>query len=282
MRTYLMRIAFDGTDFHGFQTQPGLRTVQQVVEDALRHALRHPVELIGSGRTDSGVHAAAMGTSFSTDRSLPPDRLVSAITARLPQDVAVLDLTPVHPTFHARRDAECKFYQYRIHNSTTRPVANFIQRYALHWWRPLDVDRMNEAARYFTGTRDFSALAASGCQRQDRVRTILHCGVERFFDEVRINVIGNGFLYQQVRIMVGTLIEVGMGRRPPEAIEEIIASRDRRRAGPTARPHGLCLRWVRYPRERLTPPPDEGRSAVACDSRTASSDPPPSASMPSS
>lgn len=252
-----MRIAFDGTDFHGFQVQPGLRTVQEVVEDALRHVLRHPLELIGSGRTDSGVHAAAMGTSFSTDCAIPPRRLASAITARLPDDIAILDLTHVHPAFHARRDAECKFYQYRIHNSVTRPVANFAQRYALHWWRPLDVDRMNAAAAHFVGTQDFSALAGAGCQRNSYLRTILHCGVERFFDEVRINVIGDGFLYQQVRIMVGTLMEVGLGRWSPDVVPGIIASRDRRRAGPTARPHGLCLRWVRYPRERLTPPPEE-------------------------
>ncbi|MCC7293950.1 MAG: tRNA pseudouridine(38-40) synthase TruA [Phycisphaerales bacterium] len=253
MRTFLMRIAFDGTDFHGFQNQPGLRTVQSVMEDQLRRVLRHPLELIGSGRTDAGVHAAAMGTSFTSTTPLPPDKLIHAIGSRLPEDVGLLDIREAAPDFHARKDAICKLYQYRIFNSRTRPVAEFAQRYAFHCWRRLDVERMAEAAKAFIGAHDFTSFAGAGCMRENMVRTILHCHVERQFNEIRINVLGEGFLYQQVRIMAGTLMEVGVGRFSPEDVGRIIASRDRKQAGPTAQPHGLCLRWVRYPVERLVP-----------------------------
>lgn len=254
MPTYLMRIAFDGTDFHGFQPQPGMRTVQEVLQGHLQRVLRHPVELVGSGRTDAGVHAAAMGTSFTTDCPIPPPRLVHAIGSRLPEDIGVLGLQEVAADFHARRDAVCKLYEYRIYNHPTRPVAQFAQRYAFHCWRPLDVARMNEAAALFIGSHDFSAFAGAGCVRESMTRTILHCGVERLFNEVRIQVVGDGFLYQQVRIMTGTLIQIGLGRWAPEDVPRILATRDRRNAGPTAQPHGLCLRWVRYPPDRLVPP----------------------------
>lgn len=254
MRTFLMRIAFDGTDFHGFQNQPGLRTVQSVMEDQLRRVLRHPLELIGSGRTDAGVHAAAMGTSFTSTTPLPPDKLIHAIGSRLPEDVGVLDIREVAPDFHARKDALCKLYQYRIFNSQTRPVAEFAQRYAFHCWRVLDAERMAEAAEAFIGAHDFTSFAGAGCVRESMVRTILHCNVERHFNELRINVLGEGFLYQQVRIMAGTLMEVGVGRFSPEDVARIIAARDRKQAGPTAQPHGLCLRWVRYPADRLVAP----------------------------
>jgi len=254
MRTMLMWIAFDGTDFHGFQAQPGLRTVQSELEAALMRVLRHPVLVVSSGRTDAGVHAASMGISFATERSLAPDKLLHALVSRLPADLGILGLQEVQPDFHARRDAICKLYQYRIYASRTRPVAEFVQRYVYHCWRELDVDAMNHAAERFHGTHDFAAFAGAGCSRESTVRTVQHCNVERHFNEVRMNVIGDGFLYQQVRIMTGTLLEVGLGRWSPDDVTRIIEDRDRKRAGSTAPPQGLCLRWVRYPGERLRPP----------------------------
>ncbi len=253
-RAILFRIAYDGTDFHGWQCQPGQRTVQGVLEDVLRRVLRHPVELVGSGRTDAGVHAAGQAASVVTTCDIPADKLRWAIVSRLPPDVSIDDARDVHPAFHATRDAVSKLYRYRLYASRRRAVAEGAQRYAFHIWRPLDVDRMKEAARHFIGTHDFTALAGRGCVRETMVRTVLGCQVDRRGAEVYIDVHGTGFLYKQVRNMVGTLLNVGFGLWPPERVADIIASGDRRTAGPTAPAHGLWLMWVVYPPERFIAP----------------------------
>ena len=242
-----MLIAYDGTEFHGWQSQPGQRTVQGVLEEAIRRVIRHDLELIGCGRTDAGVHAAGHVNSFLTTCEIPDDRLRHAIGARLSTDLAILDVHDVHPAFNARRSATSKLYRYRIHNANRRPVERKTQRYAYHCWHRLDVERMRSAARYFIGELDFTAMTPKGAVRESMVRTILRCDVERHFDEVRISVEGTGFLYNQVRNMVGTLLEIGRGHWEPEAVEGILESRDRSNAGPTARPQGLCFQWVRYP-----------------------------------
>jgi tRNA pseudouridine38-40 synthase len=246
--------AYDGTDFHGWQMQPGVRTVQGVIEEAVRRVVRHPTTLCGCGRTDAGVHAAAYACSFDTGHKLPVERFPHAVGARLPQDLSIIAARVVHPTFHARDSALSKLYRYRIHNASGRPVEGLSQRYAYHCWHPLDLDAMRAAAALFVGTRDFSAMASTGCTRTTMVRTVIRCDVERHNREIRIDVEGDGFLYHQVRNMTGTLIEVGRGRWPPEHVTEILESKDRTRAGPTAPAHGLCLRWVRYPPHLLRPP----------------------------
>ncbi|RJP37066.1 MAG: tRNA pseudouridine(38-40) synthase TruA [Phycisphaerales bacterium] len=253
-RVVLFRIAYDGTDFRGWQHQPGQRTVQGVLEDVLRRVVRHPVELIGSGRTDAGVHAAGQAASLATTEDLPADKLRWAIVSRLPPDISIDDARDVHPDFHATRDAVSKMYRYRLYAARRRAVAAAAQRYTFHVWRRLDVESMKEGARHFIGTRDFSALAGRGCVRETMVRTVLDCQVNRRGDEVHVDVHGGGFLYKQVRNMVGTLLNVGLGLWPPHRVGEIIESRDRRTGGPTAPPHGLCLMWVVYPPHRLAPP----------------------------
>ena len=176
--------------------------MQVVLESALAHGIRHPVNLLGSGRTDAGVHAAGQGASFRTTCTLPAYKIKSALLSRLPPDVAIVRAREVQPDFHATKDAISKLYRYRIHAARGRPVALFSQRYTYHHWKPLDVERMRAGAKYFPGTRDFSAMAGAGCTRQTMVRTVQSCDVRREGDEITIDVVGKGFLYRQVRIMV--------------------------------------------------------------------------------
>ncbi len=248
-----MWVAFDGTEFHGWQTQPGFRTVQELLEQTARRALRHPVTISGSGRTDSGVHAAAHVCHFDTTREFPAESLRHALGSRLPKDIAIIALRDVNRQFHATRSAISKLYRYRIHHALRRPVEQVSQRYAYHHWHDLDVARMQEAARHFVGEMDFTAMTATRGIRESMVRRVIRCDVERHLDEVRIDVEGTGFLYRQVRNMVGTLIHIGRGRWEPDRLAEILASKDRTKAGPTAPACGLSLRWVRYPAHLLRP-----------------------------
>ncbi len=252
-RTLYLRVAFDGTDFHGWQRQLGQRTVQEVLEDALRRVLRHPLDLAGSGRTDAGVHAVGHVSSVVTGCDIPCDKLLHAVGARLPEDVGVLEVREVHADFHATRSALSKLYRYRIHHSVARPVKNLTQRYVYHCWRDLDVERMREAAQHFVGEHDFTAMTPMGAVRESMVRRVFRCEVNRAGEEIHLDVEGDGFLYHQVRNMAGTLIDVGRGRWAPEHVTAILASRDRRQAGPTAAAQGLCLQWVRYPDHLMRP-----------------------------
>ncbi|MEK7710580.1 MAG: tRNA pseudouridine(38-40) synthase TruA [Planctomycetota bacterium] len=260
-RNIYLLTAYDGTEFHGWQNQPGLRTVQDVLEQAIRRAVRHQVNLIGSGRTDSGVHAAGHVGNFRTTCELSPSKLRHSIGSRLPKDVSIEALRDVHPNFHSTKSTVSKLYRYRIYHAERRPVERLVQRYTYHFWQPLDVDRMREGAKHFIGERDFSAMTASGGERESMVRTVFRCDVERHLDEIRIDVEGGGFLYKQVRNMVGTLMNVGRGLRGPEYVAEVLAGGDRTRAGPTVPARGLCLQWVRYPPELLVPVPDMERNA---------------------
>ena len=253
-RTVYLRIAYDGTDFHGWQRQPELRTVQGVIEQAVRRVVRHQVELVGSGRTDAGVHAAGQVASFVTTCELPAPRLRYAIGARLPKDVSVIALREVHPDFHATFSATGKLYRYRIFNARHRPVEQLAQRYTYHFWQPVELARIQAAARYFIGKMDFSAMASKGPERTTMVRTVLRCEAIRRHAEIVIDVEGKGFLYNQVRNMVGTLLEVGRGRWEPGHVAQILAGRDRQQAGPTVPARGLSLKWVRYPAELLRSP----------------------------
>lgn len=262
-RNVRLIIAYEGTDFHGWQAQPGWRTVQGVLEEAARRVVKHPVQLIGSGRTDAGVHAVGQVANFVTDCRVPTDRIARAITARLPDDVAVHSSDEVSPAFHATRCATSKMYRYRIHNADQRPVGRLVHRYVYHCWHPLDVERMRAGAAHMIGEMDFSAMASAGCVRETMVRRVIGCDISRDGDEVSIDVTGTGFLYNQVRNMVGTLIEVGRGHWPADRVAEVMASRDRSNAGPTAPALGLCLQWVRYPESLLVPPVHEDGATQA-------------------
>lgn len=253
-RNICFQVAYDGTDFHGWQTQAGQRTVQELLETAIRRTVRHPVNLIGSGRTDAGVHAAGQVANFHTTCGLDCGKLQHSISSRFPADLSIFEVREVHPEFHATHSAVSKLYRYRIFNSRRRPVERFVHRYAFHFWLPLNVEEMQEAGTHFVGEKDFAAMTAAGGERESMVRTVFRCDVERHLDEVRIDVEGSGFLYRQVRNMVGTLLNVGRGAWPAAHVAEILRSRDRREAGATAPAHGLCLNWVRYPVHLLRAP----------------------------
>ena len=248
-RNIKLVIAYDGRAYHGWQRQAdGLETVQGCVEQAAGRVVRHPVIVHGAGRTDAGVHAAGQVANFhTTNFAIPLEGLRRAMNSRLPQDIAVRSACVVADDFHASRSAVGKTYRYRIHTAAVRPVELAGQVY--HYWRPLDIEPMQEAAARLVGTHDFRGLASSAELRQNTARTIYACQVSRLDDEIHVTVQGNGFLYNMVRNIVGTLMEIGRGHWPPDRIEKILASRDRRDAGPTAPPDGLSLMCVHYGRE---------------------------------
>jgi len=214
--------------------------------------VRHPVALLAASRTDAGVHARGQVVNFLTNSSIDTPRITAAISHRLPEDIALVRATEVPPEFHATRAARGKLYRYRVHAQAWRPVETGATRMAWHVWFPLDVEKMRLAAAQLIGTHDFAAFATAGCQRQTTVRTIRHLEVRRRFEQIQFDVEGDGFLYNQVRNMVGTLTEVGRGHWPVACIPEILESRSRARAGPTAPAYGLCLEWVRYGPTRST------------------------------
>jgi tRNA pseudouridine38-40 synthase len=249
VRRYRMVIAYDGSQFHGWQKQhppssEPLRTVQQVIEDVLRELLKQPISLLGASRTDAGVHARGQCAMFDAASPIPLERMKQAINGRLPDDVEVLEIDYAEPTFDVIQDVVTKQYRYRLFNTDRRPLERRWVVY--HCWLELDVDRMNAAAARLVGTHDFEGFSAAGHGRTTTVRTIHRCTVERVGEEVHILVEGDGFLYNMVRIIAGTLVEVGRGRFEPTRIDEILATRDRQRAGPTLPPQGLCLEWIRY------------------------------------
>ena len=245
-RNIRLLLAYDGTDFHGWQKQPGLRTVQDQVEQAIRRVVRHHIVLTGSGRTDAGVHAAGQVANFHTTADIPCWNLKAAIGSRLPKDISLRQVDEVPLCFRSSQHPLSKLYRYTIYNHANRPVERHRQRYAYHFWHPLDEYRMAEAAHELIGRHDFAAFASKGSERETTVRTILRLDVYRHYEEMRIDVEGTGFLYNQVRNTAGTLIEIGRGHWEPEYIREILESCDRTKAGPTAPARGLCLQWVRY------------------------------------
>ncbi len=249
-RNLKLTIAYDGTNFHGWQRQAGVRTVQAEIEAAAQRVIRHPLDIVGASRTDAGVHARGQVAHLRTTTLIPATNLQRAIGHRLPEDMGLVHVADMPLGFHATRDALGKLYRYRIHNDARRPVEWLGARYAWHVWYDLDTDRMQAAATALVGTHDFAAFASAGTPRRTTVRTLHRLQVRRHFNTVLIDAEGGGFLYNQVRNMVGTLVEVGRGHWPVERVAEILASRDRRQAGPTAPAHGLCLEWIRYPPDR--------------------------------
>lgn len=250
-RNIKLVIAYNGAAYRGWQRQAdGLETVQQHVEEAAGRVLGEPVTVFGAGRTDRGVHAAGQVASFHTENQAVPLRgLRRAMNSRLPGDIAIVSAEEVPESFHASRSAVAKTYRYRIHVAPVRPV--HLHRLVYHYWRPLDVVRMRAAAVRLIGEHDFQAFASAGDLRENTVRTITRCDVAEAGKETHVTVQGTGFLYHMVRNIVGTLVEVGRGRWAPDCIDTILASRDRRNAGPTAPPDGLTLLCVHYNPEDL-------------------------------
>ncbi|MCC7409162.1 MAG: tRNA pseudouridine(38-40) synthase TruA [Phycisphaeraceae bacterium] len=316
-RRYKLVLAYDGSNFRGWQKQPppgsapgsapapgsdagdpadsapgsaggyvqsppsAPRTVAGVMEDAIARTVGQPIKLVGASRTDAGVHALGQVAHFDAATRIPTERLAQAINARLPNDIEVLSAAVVPDTFDAITDAVSKQYRYRIFNAPQKPLA--VRHLVYHCWRPLDLDAMSDAARRLIGTHDFAGFAAADHGRVTTVRTIFDCHVElhplahvaasAFFPpssdptsvafdlastpaspeghrfpprELHVVVTGSGFLYNMVRIIAGTLVEVGWGRLMPEVVTEVLATQNRRLAGSTLPPNGLCLEWIKH------------------------------------
>jgi tRNA pseudouridine38-40 synthase len=248
MRSIRMTIAYDGTNYHGWQEQPGQRTVQGTLVETLASILQERPAIEGAGRTDSGVHALGQVAAFRTDRPIEIARLHAAVNSRLPPDICVTEMREAPLSFRPSHEAVGKHYRYRIFRGRLKPV--FEARYVWHWHQPLEVEPMRAAARLLVGRRDFKSFEGRGSAREDTVREVTRLEVVEAGPELHFEVEGNRFLYRMVRNLVGTLTEVGRGHRPVEWAAGVLSARDRMAAGPTAPPQGLCLVEVRYPEEQ--------------------------------
>lgn len=244
MRNIKLTLSYDGTDFRGWQRQPGLRTVQEELETAIESLTQTKANTTASGRTDAGVHALGQVAHFLTPSRHPTEVFARALNALLPGDVRVLDAKEMPQAFHATLDAKSKRYRYVIDNG---PVASpFHLRYSNHVSRRLDVEAMNRAAEALLGRHDFRSFETEWPNRTSSVRTIFDLVVTRDEPFVRIEVEADGFLYNMVRAIAGTLVLVGAGRRPVSWVGDALRAEDRAAAGPTAPPRGLFLERVYY------------------------------------
>ncbi|MEN1678179.1 MAG: tRNA pseudouridine(38-40) synthase TruA [Planctomycetota bacterium] len=245
MRTLKLTVAYDGTNLAGWQVQPDRRTGQGDLETAWRAVTGEVVRTTASGRTDAGVHAEGQVVGLATESKIPDEKLRAALNAHLAEDLVVRRVEPAPAGFHATHDALRKTYRYQIHNSRVRPL--FDRRFV---WQvpnaPLDAAAMGQGGAALVGRHDFVCFESTGSERSSTVRTVTACEVTREGERINLHVTGDGFLYNMVRAIAGTLVEVGRGARPPEWVSEVLASRDRAQAGPTAPACGLVLQSVDY------------------------------------
>ena len=244
MRNLKLTLAYDGTEFHGWQIQPTLRTVQGEIQQALQKLFNHEVNVAGSGRTDAGVHAHGQVANVETIRTMDTDAVLRGANALLPVEIRVLMVEEVAAEFHARRSARSKTYEYHIWRDPI--VSPFQCRYVYAFRYPLDEIMMDRGTEMFLGTHDFTSFCAAGTEVEDRVRTIFDACWERSDKTWVFRIRGNGFLQYMVRTIAGTLIQIGRQQLQPEQIPEIFAARDRRLAGPSLPPQGLHLIQVEY------------------------------------
>ena len=257
-RRFKLTIAYRGTRYHGWQSQVhtdnypgdlpppghGIPTVQETIARTLKPILGHDVEIVGSSRTDSGVHAKGQVAHFDTDLlGIPGSGIRRAMNHQLPGDIYIRSLEAVPDTFNAILSTDRKRYQYSLYNSHDRPV--FQNDLTWHRWQKLDLDAMRAAAAHLVGEHDFASFCRPGHKREHTIRTLFACDVSAMGPRMVIGVEGSGFLWNMVRIIVGTLVQVGVKLHQPDDIPKMLEARDRRAAGATAPPHGLYLQWVR-------------------------------------
>lgn len=243
MRNLKLTIQYDGTKYCGWQKQPNSSGIQGTIEYAIYEITKEKVNIIGSGRTDAGVHALGQVANFKTNSSIPAARIPDALNAKLPKDVSIIDCQEVSDDFHSRYSATGKIYRYLIYNKPYRsPLYKDI---SYHIRYELDIEKMRLEAKSLLGTHEFKGFMSSGSSVKDTVRTIHNISIEYSGGLIVLEVEGNGFLYNMVRIIVGTLVDIGRGRID-KPLEEIIASQDRGEAGHTAPAHGLFLKKVHY------------------------------------
>jgi tRNA pseudouridine38-40 synthase len=244
MKNIKLILEYDGTNYAGWQRQKNAVTVQQTLEDTIEKLTGEKVETVGSSRTDSGVHARGFVCNFLTSSSIPTSSFREAINSKLPRDITVICSEEVPTEFHSRYSSTGKKYSYTILNRVQPPAIG--RNYVYHYKHQLDVEAMKKACNYFIGTHDFSAFRSTGSSVKTSTRTITNAVVAKDSNKIIFYVEADGFLYNMVRIIVGTLIEVGTGKLDPENIKNIIDSKDRKKAGKTAPANGLCLEEVFY------------------------------------
>lgn len=244
MRTLRFTLSYDGTNYSGWQRQTNAVTVQEIVEEALSSICKEKITVVGSGRTDAGVHALGQVVSFRTRCRIPADRLSFALNRLLPSDIVACEGQEAPVDFHARYSAKEKLYRYVIYNNAM--PSPFYRLYSWHIPMLLDFEAMIQAAAHFMGTHDFSAFRAAGGAPVDPVRSIYLSEWRKSGDMLEYQVRGTGFLYHMVRNMVGTMVEIGKKKHPPDAVRAILASKQRSTAGVTAPPQGLYLVRLMY------------------------------------
>ena len=243
-RNLKLTIAYDGSGYHGFQRQLNACTVQQVLEEKLSNLLNERIAVAGAARTDAGVHAYGQVVSFWTESAIPTERIPIAMAGVLPRDIAVIDAASMPVNFHARFSSCSKIYLYRIHNTT---VPNpLLRNHAWQVHRQLDAEAMHEALQSLAGEHDFSSFQAAGSSARNPVRTLYAVKCERQGNNIEFLFHGNGFLYHMVRNIVGTAVDVGMGKITQADFQSIFSGRDRTVAGATAPPNGLYLQEIFY------------------------------------
>lgn len=241
----MIRVAYDGTNYHGWQIQPNGITIESELNRHLSQLLREEIHVTGASRTDSGVHARGNVAVFDTSARMPAEKISYAMNTRLPEDIRIQESREVAADFHPRRCKSVKTYEYKIYNR--RFPDPCVRLYSLFYYWDLDLEAMKKAAAFLVGTHDFTSFSTARADVTDRVRTIYELNLSKEGDMIILRIRGNGFLYNMVRIITGTLLRVGGGFILPEEIPDILRAKDRERAGETARPEGLTLVKIEYP-----------------------------------
>ena len=244
MKRVKLVVAYDGTNYHGWQVQDNGITIEEVLNRTISELVQEDIKVIGASRTDAGVHACGNVAVFDTESRIPGDKFSFALNQRLPEDIRIQESCEVDADFHPRYADTVKTYEYNILNRRFELPSKRL--YAAFCYYPMDIERMNQAAAYLVGEHDFKSFCSAGAQVQTTVRTIYAVNVTKEYDMVHIRITGNGFLYNMVRIIAGTLMQVGTGLMEPEQVKEILEARDRSKAGPTAVAKGLTLVEIRY------------------------------------
>lgn len=242
-----LTVAYDGTNYHGWQLQPNGITIESVLNQALSDLLGEPVAVIGASRTDAGVHSLGNVAVFDTNTRIPAEKISYALNQRLPEDIAVQESKETAADFHPRRCSSRKTYEYKILNRTFPDPTRRKDTYFYHYG--LDVDKMQKAAGYLAGEHDFKSFCSIHTSAETTVRRIYAIDVKKEKDVIVIRITGNGFLYNMVRIIAGTLIEVGNGKRNPSSMRQILEQKDRSAAGATAPAWGLTMIGIEYEKE---------------------------------
>jgi tRNA pseudouridine38-40 synthase len=244
VRSIKLTVAYDGSGYHGWQLQPDRKTIQGALASALYHLIGTKVMVFGASRTDAGVSALGQVAFIQIDSPIPIEKLAIAVTHRLPSDIVVTEAVEIDHDFDVTADVKSKLYRYTIFTGPVRPVMQI--RHCWHLPEELNIKAMAEAAKLLIGKKDFKSFAAAADNRESSVRTVFRCDVTKQDDSIYVDIEGDGFLYNMVRNIVGTLVEVGREKIKLQKIKQILEAKDRTAAGPIAPASGLCLMWIKY------------------------------------